>query len=332
MGPVVVTCDLCGRRTRVSPTQAASVPRCPDCEELLRFDPEGDEPRPRSTAGTLAASLALAAVLASFAVGLGLLATRGSGSTRWSESIPQAEPSAHRGPALSGSGDKTIDRRAAAASAAVELSPPRATEDGATPPARRSSVAAPIPPAAGKALAGLPTRAGRSPAGGSSSPPPPPTPASASPPPPPRPAEPGTVQESQSGVPVPQGLRGTIPPRPKPAATPAPEEPPAAPGAESRRIRVRTESGKTTVARVFGQGSGRVSVLLPDGQLRFASSELSKADFEDASWLFGIHEGARIELEGTTVVHRADAAFDVRDAETTLAVKDSAIVSSPKVG
>ena len=68
------------------------------------------------------------------------------------------------------------------------------------------------------------------------------------------------------------------------------------------------------------------------GRLRFVSSELSKADFDDAGWIFGVHEGARVELENTTVVHRADAAFDVRDAETTLSLKDSAILSTTQEG
>jgi hypothetical protein len=68
------------------------------------------------------------------------------------------------------------------------------------------------------------------------------------------------------------------------------------------------------------------------GTLRFVSSDLSKADFEDPAWLFGTHEGGHIELEGSTVRHRADAAFDVRDAESTLSIKDSAIVSTAQSG
>jgi hypothetical protein len=68
------------------------------------------------------------------------------------------------------------------------------------------------------------------------------------------------------------------------------------------------------------------------GQLRFVASDLWKGDLEDPGWLFGVHEGARVEIEGTTITHRGDAAFDVRDAETTLAIKDSAILSSAKTG
>lgn len=68
------------------------------------------------------------------------------------------------------------------------------------------------------------------------------------------------------------------------------------------------------------------------GQIRLVSSELSKADFEDPDFLFGQHEGARVEIEGSTISHRADSAFDVRDAETTLSVKTSTIVSTAREG
>ena len=68
------------------------------------------------------------------------------------------------------------------------------------------------------------------------------------------------------------------------------------------------------------------------GQLRIVSSELSKADFEDPGWLIGVHEGARVEVEGSTITHRADSLFDVRDSETTLSVKTSTIVSTAQSG
>ncbi|GAC1575925.1 MAG: hypothetical protein NVS3B20_07570 [Polyangiales bacterium] len=63
------------------------------------------------------------------------------------------------------------------------------------------------------------------------------------------------------------------------------------------------------------------------GQLRFVSSELSKMNLEDTSWLIGIHQGARVEVEGSTIAHRSDTAFDVRDAESTCSIKSSTIVS-----
>jgi hypothetical protein len=68
------------------------------------------------------------------------------------------------------------------------------------------------------------------------------------------------------------------------------------------------------------------------GQLRIVSSELSKPDLEDPGWLFGVHEGARVEVEGSTITHRADALFDVRDAETMLSLKNSTIISSAQTG
>lgn len=47
--------------------------------------------------------------------------------------------------------------------------------------------------------------------------------------------------------------------------------PPAPPGPEGepRRIRVRTESGRVAVARVHAETDGRLSLLLPDGQIGF---------------------------------------------------------------
>lgn len=68
------------------------------------------------------------------------------------------------------------------------------------------------------------------------------------------------------------------------------------------------------------------------GQMRFVATELSKADLEDPGFLFGVHEGGRVELEGSTLTHRADSAFDVRDAESTLSIKDSTLVSTAQTG
>jgi len=74
-------------------------------------------------------------------------------------------------------------------------------------------------------------------------------------------------------VPV-RPARGSTPSPPARLDEPPPPQPSArttAPDPESsrvpRRIRVRTRAGRTVVARVHGEAEGRVTVMLPDGQL-----------------------------------------------------------------
>lgn len=121
------------------------------------------------------------------------------------------------------------------------------------------------------------TTAGRSSTGtGDSSPPPAPPRATPSPPRPKSPRAQAASKRTASRKPV--GL-GSIPPPPTPEK--ATGKPPAnpQPSVEAKRIRVRTESGKTVIARLHGTDSeGNVSVMLPDGQLRIAASRVATTD------------------------------------------------------
>ncbi len=88
---------------------------------------------------------------------------------------------------------------------------------------------------------------------------------------------------------------------------------------------------------VFAQVSRSLEGIVKDenapaGTVRFENSELAKPDFEDPSWLVGAHQGGRLEVEGTTIRHRADTAFDIRDPETRATFKGSAIISAAREG
>ncbi|MGE5756172.1 MAG: DUF1570 domain-containing protein [Planctomycetaceae bacterium] len=75
------------------------------------------------------------------------------------------------------------------------------------------------------------------------------------------PADVAGIPPAEAGRPV--RIEAVPPPSP-----PAPEVP-APPSSDSRRILVRTESGRVVVARVYGQAGAHVSAILPDGQLVF---------------------------------------------------------------
>lgn len=95
-------------------------------------------------------------------------------------------------------------------------------------------------------------------------------------PPPPRPQSSKSSSASNptsTRKPVKSG--GAVPPRPVPEEPSKSLKPPPAPqpAIEAKRIRVRTESGKTVIARLHGEDNqGHISVILPDGQIRIASA------------------------------------------------------------
>jgi hypothetical protein len=63
------------------------------------------------------------------------------------------------------------------------------------------------------------------------------------------------------------------------------------------------------------------------GQIFFSKSEITQLWAIDPSWLIGTHEGGSVELDGVTLEHRADTAFDVRDPGSTCTITGSTILA-----
>jgi hypothetical protein len=225
-------------------------------------DDEGSGPARPATARTVVSALALACVLSAFAVGLGTLATRGVGAHERPTPGGPAPAARPLGPnsVQTAAADAATGRGDSARATSEFLRDEAPTAGGEGGRAAESQLDGGAPPAAQVALK-APASAIPHPDLGSILHPSFPRPS---------PAPPAPRRED--------GPAGGLAPEPPPeAAAPPPPARPGGPGwgaaaPGSQRIRVRTESGKTTVAKVYGRGRGRVAVLLPDGQIRFAGS------------------------------------------------------------
>ncbi|AGA29215.1 DUF1570 domain-containing protein [Singulisphaera acidiphila] len=254
MGPVTVTCDGCGVRIRIPKPEAALDRQCPRCSTPLAsalakvfeveaprnailgidLDVSPEAPRlaeARPKSSGFGLLAACALVFVGSALMLGLWLARGS------QSGNVATPEPNRPPALA------VNVRNPAAPTPV---PPDSDEGQ---PAKDETSAPTLPPEPQSTDEAKVEVA----------------------------ATPSAPNPMLIASTAPAATRELIEPPFKPAAEPVAPPPAPAPTTlapaerQEKRVRIRTKTGETVVARLHGQADGKTCVLLPNGEIGFTT-------------------------------------------------------------
>ncbi|SIN80230.1 Protein of unknown function [Singulisphaera sp. GP187] len=307
MGPVVVTCDGCGVRIRIPKPEAALDRQCPRCstplvsaltkileaetprDPILEIELDGS-PEPPRLANTPTKASGVGLLVACSLVFVGSALMLGLWLAWQGELTLVSTPEPTRPPAL------TVSVR-------------NPSEPGRVCPAENA-----VPPAVARTLVATTTPAATAPeaklAEGEVTPPAP-NPllvASTS-------TEPLTEREPTPATvltpePIEPKLQPTAePPSPPPAPAPAPAE------RREKRVRIRTKSGETVVARVHGQADGKTCVLLPNGELGFTTG-LAETDEP-------FHPATRAQIQQELTQAGPFAEFEVLQSEHYLVLYQS---------